>query len=468
MNEGLASAGDDSQPKVVFTLLHGTFANRADWTQPGSAIHEHLTRQFPGCVVTAPTWSGENSQEARAEGAVRLRYHLYLQRRTYPHAHQFVVSHSHGGNIALHACTHEDVRRSLSGIVTLGTPFIHARRRNLETPIKLFKSSIQLWKILFWALMGISCLTTFFIVAAVLMFVYDKEELFPLWLTITFLTALAISLTLVAFMAIRSLRDKAAGRGCAASVMRLARPKQGQLLRSLALPYAACEEVDLLTFSVSADEAQLWLRTLWRVGGFAHFVHEVITSTLLPALALTCVMAVVNFGINHLKHPNTRYWQFFDQNVLKPLLGLGIFLFLAVLLAFALILVIHALMVIWPAVRYHRFAFGDGSLLANWLLDIHAKDSPGSGPRWTFRRARAPSWHNFRKHSSFYSDPTTLKELGQWIGWRMGLPGYGALSGHAPEPSRDDRALVRLASILMLAGLAYWLLEHPEVLIYGR
>src|SRR6185369_16968426 len=46
---------------------------------------------------------------------------------------QFLIAHSHGGNIALyaHALLAPDVRGRIAGIATLATPFLNARRRDL-------------------------------------------------------------------------------------------------------------------------------------------------------------------------------------------------------------------------------------------------------------------------------------------------------------------------------------------------
>jgi hypothetical protein len=64
--------------------------------------------------------------------AVRLAEQIQGQIKENPGARQWVVAHSHGGNIALHAIRH--LRKSCAdapriSTVTLATPFIHARRR---------------------------------------------------------------------------------------------------------------------------------------------------------------------------------------------------------------------------------------------------------------------------------------------------------------------------------------------------
>lgn len=67
--------------------------------------------------------------------AVRLAAQIQGQIEREPGARQWVVAHSHGGNIALHAVRLlRQSRAEAPGIsvVTLATPFIHARRRTLS------------------------------------------------------------------------------------------------------------------------------------------------------------------------------------------------------------------------------------------------------------------------------------------------------------------------------------------------
>jgi hypothetical protein len=52
-------------------------------------------------------------------------------RRRWPNAHHFIIAHSHGGNIALHALHDTDLKRSIAGIACLATPFLNVRRRDL-------------------------------------------------------------------------------------------------------------------------------------------------------------------------------------------------------------------------------------------------------------------------------------------------------------------------------------------------
>ncbi|ROP44139.1 triacylglycerol lipase [Streptomyces sp. PanSC9] len=114
---------------VVVTLVHGTFARKAAWTQMDSALSRALSAA--GLQVSRFTWSGRNSFHARAHAARELADHLGRTAREHPGARQWVVAHSHGGNVALHAVERLRQQGQVSPVpvVTLATPFIHARTR---------------------------------------------------------------------------------------------------------------------------------------------------------------------------------------------------------------------------------------------------------------------------------------------------------------------------------------------------
>jgi hypothetical protein len=116
----------------VVTLVHGTFARNAPWTRPDSPLSVAL--QGSGCHVTRFAWSGRNSHRARMHATQDLVEHLQQQLTEHPRARQWVIAHSHGGNVALHAT---DQLRALRGrrarvtTVALATPFLHARPRTI-------------------------------------------------------------------------------------------------------------------------------------------------------------------------------------------------------------------------------------------------------------------------------------------------------------------------------------------------
>ena len=122
----------------VITLVHGTklFApiQRAEpsFYDPKSVLQSRLTAQLPvGTRFELFRWSGGNSILARRSAARRLRSQLLQTIEAEPDAQHFIVGHSHGGTISFYALRDDDLRRRVSGVICLSTPFPVARRRDL-------------------------------------------------------------------------------------------------------------------------------------------------------------------------------------------------------------------------------------------------------------------------------------------------------------------------------------------------
>ncbi len=138
-----------SREHVFVTLVHGTrwvdrLRRRAPrWVENGrlrTALEGH------GVTVEAFLWSGGHSHHARASAAGQLRGFLAAQARQ-GSGRQWIVAHSHGGNVALHAV--DQLRRldeSLGEIkiVTLATPFLHAR----DSPPRFWAKAIAVFTVL--------------------------------------------------------------------------------------------------------------------------------------------------------------------------------------------------------------------------------------------------------------------------------------------------------------------------------
>ncbi len=119
--------------KCVVTLVHGTFAPHAPWVQPGSRLREALAREL-GTNVEFQTinWTGRNrfKDRFRAVEAAAASVAASVQRN--PDAAQFIIGHSHGGNIALGALNDAGLAARVAGVVCLSTPFLLVKRRRFE------------------------------------------------------------------------------------------------------------------------------------------------------------------------------------------------------------------------------------------------------------------------------------------------------------------------------------------------
>lgn len=95
---------DEEAPRLVVTLVHGTWGISSKWTRPDESFEIALRGELKKCGVTAVQfrrfpWSGGNTFAARKTAQAVLVEHIrkVAEKR---HAH-YIVSHSHGGNVAL-------------------------------------------------------------------------------------------------------------------------------------------------------------------------------------------------------------------------------------------------------------------------------------------------------------------------------------------------------------------------------
>jgi hypothetical protein len=83
------------------------------------------------------TWTGRNSHTARREAAEDLKNQLAQRFKDFSRARQYLIGHSHGGNVALRAVADSGLRERIDGVVCLATPFLVARARDLgRNPLK--------------------------------------------------------------------------------------------------------------------------------------------------------------------------------------------------------------------------------------------------------------------------------------------------------------------------------------------
>ena len=121
-----------TDPSVVITLVHGTFAPRAAWTQPDSALRSRWPAPPERPVrFCAFEWSGGNSHQDRVTASRELAEHLRSLTARYQAASHLVIAHSHGGNVALGALAEEHLKGKVKALICLNTPFLHCARRDL-------------------------------------------------------------------------------------------------------------------------------------------------------------------------------------------------------------------------------------------------------------------------------------------------------------------------------------------------
>jgi hypothetical protein len=133
-------------PTSVLTLVHGTWARNAAWTEADSPLGEALKRGLQNDVkIERFEWSGKNSHRARSQAGRTLEQHILGFSKRYPGIDQFIIAHSHGGNVVLYALRNPDVRKQIRGTICLSTPFILCRSRDLDSA-----SVFSLWVFVFF------------------------------------------------------------------------------------------------------------------------------------------------------------------------------------------------------------------------------------------------------------------------------------------------------------------------------
>lgn len=84
---------------TVVTLVHGTFARSAPWTQDESTLRKELVRHLGPVTFRPFEWTGANSHNARIAAGALLGKHILSVKTEYPEARQILIAHSHGGNV---------------------------------------------------------------------------------------------------------------------------------------------------------------------------------------------------------------------------------------------------------------------------------------------------------------------------------------------------------------------------------
>lgn len=120
---------DRSEPadtsEVTVYLVHGTFEPNAPWTLPGSPMRKAIEAIGHKVNLKRFSWSGANTPKARSEAALAFAEKI----RTSPNSKNFIVAHSHGGNIIRemsHVCP--DTAAKIHGVCLLSPPFIFRRK----------------------------------------------------------------------------------------------------------------------------------------------------------------------------------------------------------------------------------------------------------------------------------------------------------------------------------------------------
>ncbi|WP_161855584.1 triacylglycerol lipase [Bradyrhizobium sp. CCBAU 051011] len=115
---------------ATFILVHGTFANAADWPALQSGLAEEVSPPTDTARFEQVPWTGKNRASARQAAAKQIRSKVDEIRTHLPSEKIFIIGHSHGGNaIAYFLKTYPEVALEVTGCAFLSTPFVAIRAR---------------------------------------------------------------------------------------------------------------------------------------------------------------------------------------------------------------------------------------------------------------------------------------------------------------------------------------------------
>lgn len=388
---------DAAPPKYVVTLVHGTFAKGAAWTQDGSALREQIGERLgEGAVRFEPfEWSGWNSDNARHKAARELRTHLERSFAAHPAAIHYLVAHSHGGNVTLHALRGFADADRVAGVVCIATPFIHCQPREVVRAVRALGGFVQgAWLLVclyLWALVpvmtaGVTLLTWLAGVALLSFWVFRKHGPVARWVE-------------RAQVAVARRYNPAVRLGVPFLCVHATRDEPGRVLGVVSL----LSESPYFFHRVLAFFARL---AKWSTG----------------LLALTSVVLVAVWFVRAAEAPATP--QPADTGVsllgqwciITPILALASLAAWVVLAA--LCMVLEALKVVLPG-GVRRLAFGTTGLSTYWLARYWTEPVPFGVTRLTVKPYvfPVPLFVRLRTlmHSFIYTDPGVLRDMATWL-----------------------------------------------------
>lgn len=144
---------DAAHSRIVVFLVHGTWAGGAKWTHDDSALVQGLRKSLAPVQIEIRRlrWSGRNTHGQRLEAAEQLRADIDASLHDNHGIPHFIVAHSHGGNIACYALQDKRLSSAITGVLCLGTPFLHVHKSRLPKSLYF----ISLLTLLIFSIMAV-------------------------------------------------------------------------------------------------------------------------------------------------------------------------------------------------------------------------------------------------------------------------------------------------------------------------
>lgn len=125
-------------------LVHGTFSHDAGWFRSDGTLPKTLCREFPDCRVEYFQWSGKNTHSARVTAGEELALFIKQLQHDRPGSIVHLVTHSHGGMVALYMYNDGSISSHIGSIAFFGTPFLECKKRNLSNNLAQASASFRM------------------------------------------------------------------------------------------------------------------------------------------------------------------------------------------------------------------------------------------------------------------------------------------------------------------------------------
>lgn len=382
------------QPFVI-TLIHGTFAPGAGWAnQEDSTLRKALLAGFPDQVECRSfNWSGKNTHEARLMAAAEFASHQKTVCLSDAGIPNFVISHSHGGNVALYALMAHDY--SPAGIITMGTPFITCEPRNLKSSGSLLRLASFVYSLGIVLFAGV--LLLFPLEPLVRRFFAEDWRSALGWLTIGYVSCAVAGCAFSVYRNFPRLMGWAAGQ-------------QERIITRLKLP---AHLVPMLCIHVAGDEAGWWLQATRDLAELPYRAWK-------KRMAWGIFLLALGYGLWGHKDFLQGGLPFKESCFLLAHAAMKAGLTVLTVAVFW-----QVLMVIHPRiVRSHSGAFGGEGFRDNWFARIGTSLVPEGRESSVTQHAAPPSGILKQgrielRHSSMYNDDGVATEIVAWIRRRL-------------------------------------------------
>ena len=403
---------DTTGVRYAITLVHGTWAKNAAWVEPGSALSRALQERFgEGIELFQFKWTGGNSHSARRQATEELKKELAQRlRHCNTRVRQYLICHSHGGNVAISALADVGLQEKIAGVVCLATPFLVARERDLgRNPLKHLAGAL---------------------VVVMLSTMWIAEKLLPTWWPAVGRFAAVVLVASLVMGAFTVLVKQ--WRGYAERLRSELAPPEIERERLLIVRSPADEASGALALFQFISQLSVRL-ILWSQSLYERYENAANRwakrKGKMLALAAGALVTYVVFVIVAVSLPwESGFGSWFNVAALVGAFISLLFVLESLLLALGWVEIatvffrLAASAVVWPVIfllSVLLLPFGREMAVANILLDVTAETTPPGS--WTVHLIAPPTSEELGKdvlplmHSVVYENPSVLKLVCDWI-----------------------------------------------------